>query len=848
MQYRFIHLIFIAFLLSSWACSRQTPSREIIDFNLEWKFYLGELSGAEHPDFDDSAWRVVNLPHDWSIEEGYYREGTAASTGFVKGGMGWYRKTFSLSEADRDRVIRVDFDGVYNKSTVWINGNKLGFRPYGYSSFSYELTPYLYFDGRPNVLAVQVDHRTYADSRWYTGSGIYRKVRLVKTNPLHVAHWGVQVITPEVSAEKAALQVKVRLENNEKALPGNVALIFRVIDADDREILSESKEMNGRLVNSYRFEMTNPRLWDVDDPHLYTLQVKVLRDGSEIDRYEQRFGIRSFKFDPNTGFWLNGRRMKIKGVNMHHDAGAVGAAVTKALWEFRIDKLKSIGVNAIRMAHNPHAVELMEVCDEKGMLVMAEAFDEWSVPKGKSLEFLGDNKAPKEAARAYPEYFNTWAERDLKDLVRRDFNHPSVILWSIGNEIEWTFPHYVQTYARVNGKGKKYYKHTPIYDSIQVRKAFDEITGGHDLLAETAMKLSHWVKEIDTTRPVTAGSVHPSIGLASGYGDALDVYGFNYRAIEYDAAHRQYPYKCIIGSENWGAYSEWKNCVERDFVSGIFAWTGFAYLGEAGPWPKKGLEISFFDFAGFKTPRGHFFECLWKEEPKIYMVTTPQSESEFSYTEKDGWKFDMHYYKPPFWPELRLWEWYKVYPKWQYAAGEPIVVQTYTNCEEAELFLNGRSLGKQLRSNFADDNIVKWLVPYEPGSLKVVGYNNGKVVCEYLLATAGKPASVVLSTSKEKLQADGYDVAVVSAQLLDEQGNRVTNQEVELNFEVSGAGKNIGVDNGSEYNVSNPKSNKVETHWGRAVVHVQSARNAGEIVVRVSGSGIVSNEIRLVAE
>jgi len=403
-------------------------------------------------------------------------------------------------------------------------------------------------------------------------------------------------------------------------------------------------------------------------------------------------------------------------------------------------------------------------------------------------------------------------------------------MWSIGNEIEWTFPYYSKTYEDVNGK-QEYFRYEPDYDAVTIRNALQKNISGVDTLTLIAKKLTRWVKEMDTTRPVTCGSVQPSIGLATGYGQAVDVFGFNYRAMEYDAAHRAYPDLKILGSENWGAYSEWKNCVERDFVAGIFLWTGFAYLGEAGPFPRKGLDISLFDFAGFKNPRGHFFECLWKENPKVYLVTTPAAESEFSYDASTGWKFEMQYTAPPVWSKLRLWEWYKVYEKWKYQKEEPIVVQTYTNCEAAELFLNGTSLGKQKREDFAEDNIIKWLVPFQAGELKVVGYNDGKKANEYLLNTTGELSKVVLQTSKKMLTADGYDVAVVTAELRDENNNLITDKDRKIEFEISGAGKNIGIDNGWEKNVQSHRGNSIVTHHGRALLYLQTTQQQGTINV-----------------
>ncbi|MEM8524839.1 MAG: sugar-binding domain-containing protein [Bacteroidota bacterium] len=829
--------LFICSIFLANCTAPKSETRITEDFNADWKFHLGELPNAQQADFDDSQWRTLRLPHDWSIEEGYQQENTAASTGFVPDGIGWYRKNFRLEESDKEKNVRILFDGIYNNSKVWINGQLLGERPNGYISFGYDLSPHLKF-GEENVIAVYVDRTAYVDARWYTGSGIYRKVQLIKTNPLHLAQWGVQITTPEVSATEATVAVRSKLMNGNATDIQNVEVQYEILDADGNAVANAKGVASEQIFSeNTKLQITNPKLWSIENPHLYQLSAKVIANGEIVDEKMETFGIRSFNFDSNTGFSLNGKNMKIKGVNLHHDAGAVGAAVSKAIWEYRVDQLKSIGVNAIRFAHNPHAKELLEVCDEKGILVMSEAFDEWDRPKGKNLAYIGDNAAPKDVSRAYPEKFNEWAERDLKDLILRDFNHPSVFMWSIGNEIEWTFPEYPKTYADVNGQQEPY-KYEPAYDPVPLKAALDKNTGGNDTLLMIAQQLTNWVKEMDTTRPVTCGSVHPSVGMASGYGKTVDVLGFNYRAVEYDGAHQQYPDLKILGSENWGAYSEWKNCAERDFVAGIFLWTGFAYLGEAGPWPRKGLNISLFDYAGFKTPRGHFYETLWQEEPKVYMVTTPASESEFSYDATKGWAFDMQYSAPPVWKNLRLWEWYKVNEKWDYADQESIIVQTYTNCEEAELFLNGESLGKQILSDFQDDHIIKWAVPYQAGELKIVGYNEGKEVDSYALNTPKAFAKITLSTNKTTLTADGYDAAMVTAKLEDANGNIIHDYDQAITFTVEGEGKNIAVDNGWENNVQSHFSDRIVPHQGKAMVVVQAAKQKGTVKVVAQSGGV----------
>ncbi|WP_282135296.1 sugar-binding domain-containing protein [Seonamhaeicola maritimus] len=839
MRFTIYSLLLAAFVLLSCE-NKQTQVRVVEDFNFNWKFVKGEQINAEQVTFDDASWEGVRLPHDWSIIAGYKRENTAASTGFTEGGIGWYRKTFHVPESDKGKIIWLEFDGVYNNSTVWINGKKLGFRPNGYASFCYDLTNHLNYGGE-NVVTVKVDHTAYVDSRWYTGSGIYRDVRLVKTSKTHIPHWGVRITTPKVDDSEATIHIETKVKN----ISENTTLDIAVLD-ENQNIIADSK---GNLIKDgvvvQDIVSNAPKLWSIESPNLYTARFTVLENGNVVDKIRTRFGVRSIRFDANKGFFLNGESVKIKGVNLHHDVGAVGAAATKASWEYRVKQLKSIGVNAIRMAHNPHAPILMDVCDEMGMLVMNEFFDEWHKAKDKSVNYLGDNAAGEDISKGYSNIFFDWAEKDLKDLIRRDFNHPSTIMWSIGNEIEWTFPYYSEAYSELNPDAIAYVS-IPEFDAEKIKPVFERLSGGVDSLAIVAKQLSKWVKEVDTTRPVICGSVRPSIAFVSGYADAVDVIGFNYRQHNYDIAHETYPNKPILGSENWVAYSEWKAVKDREFVAGIFVWTGFAYLGEAGPWPRKGLNISLFDFAGFKNPRGHFFECLWKPEPKVYMVTTPESLSEYSYSDKDGWKFDMQYTPPPVWDKLRLWEWYKVNEHWNYASEENIVVQTYTNCEEAELFLNGKSLGKQALADFSEvDNIIKWLVPYTEGELKVVGYNKGKIVDEYVMTSTGKPAKIELNSDKEELQANSYDVAHISVKLLDEAGNEIKNLDTEITFNVTGNAELLAVDNGWEMNVAPHNSNKIHTHNGKALAIIRSTKASGFSTITAKIGTIESQPLKI---
>ena len=829
-------ILFISFACMFLSCRlEEQPQRTIEDFNSGWKFNLGNTPNAMHVDFNDSNWKSLSLPHDWSIEAGYKNDSTvAASTGFTIGGIGWYRKVFTLPNSDSTKTTQVYFEGIYNNSTVWINGNKLGYRPSGYSSFFYDLTPYLNYNGLPNIIAVKVDRMAYADSRWYTGSGIYRNVKLIKTSPLHIKQWGTKISTPFVSPNSATVNINTVLNGKVPTGKNNIRFTYTILDG--QSVVASQTHATNTLQANVELTVENPKLWSIVTPNLYTLKTEVYTNGDLVDKTLETFGIRAFKFDADKGFSLNDQSIKLKGVNLHHDAGALGAAVPKAIWAYRLRQLKSIGVNAIRMSHNPHAPELMDLCDTMGFLVMNEAFDEWYKAKGKNKLYIGDNAAKGPEAKAYPTVFNEWAERDLKDLIKRDYNHPSVILWSIGNEIEWTFPLYSKVFRKLNPDAALVgYDYIPVFDSERIKAELNTHIDSIDPLTETAQKLVQWVKQEDTTRPTTCGSVLPSIGMVTGYGKTVDVYGFNYRRSNYDIAHKTYPDLKILGSENWCSYQEWKAVKDRDFVAGIFTWTGFAYIGEAGPWPRKGLNISFFDFGGFKTPCGHFFETLWVDMPKVYMVTTPASESEFSYSKSKGWQFNIQLTPPPAWKDLRLWEWYKVYPKWQYADREPIIVQAYTNCEEAELFLNNTSLGRQKLATVAnDDNILKWLVPYAEGELKAVGYNQDKIADTYILKSQFNVANIETNTNKTKLLANGYDVAVIKLQLVDKNGTPVTDADQTVDFSLTGEGQLIGVDNGSELNVQPHNVNYITTHQGRAVIYVQATNIPGSINVKAT--------------
>lgn len=473
-------ILFIVLSTFSFSLVAKTSnsSRQVSDFNFDWQFHLGDIKGAFLPNGAKSgvaSWSKVRLPHDWAASLPYSKEGAASSTGFKKDGIGWYRKQFSLNKSDLKKSIWLEFDGVYNNSQILINGHFAGRRPSGYSSFKIDVSKFgIQGD---NLVAVRVDRTAHNDARWYTGSGIYRDVRLVKTNNNHIAHWGVQILTPEVSSNKAKVLVNTQLNLTEN-VPSRLYVDIELLDVNGKVVSKSSERVKGGTHPLIQSELTikQPQLWDLHSPNLYSAQVKLRSRKQELDRTVHTFGVRSLEFHTNNGFLLNGIQTKIKGVNLHHDAGVVGTAVPKEIWRYRLKKLQSIGVNAIRLSHNPHSPDLLDLADEMGFLVMAEMFDDWLEPKKKSVVFLSDNAGKGDDVKSYTEHFAQWAETDLTDLVKRDFNHPSVFMWSIGNEIEWTYPYYQKSLV-YEGDNGDYHKAPPLYTPSDIKAKFDKNKG-----------------------------------------------------------------------------------------------------------------------------------------------------------------------------------------------------------------------------------------------------------------------------------------------------------------------------------------------------------------------------------
>ncbi len=795
--------------------------REIIDFNNDWKFNLGDIENAEKVNFNDDAWRTLDVPHDWSIEQNYTTTNTSGSTAFLPTGIGWYRKSFTIDSDLKGQKISFEFDGAYSNSQVWVNGQLVGGRKYGYLPFNCDITAQVNY-GEENIVAVKIDQSNFASARWYTGSGIHRPVRLVSTNTTHVPQFGSWVETPQISDKAAKVDVYSVVKSGETGQK----LTIKTLIKDNKGVVVSSH--SGKLTSSKSdtiksiLTVKNPQRWSIEAPNLYTAEIQVLDGKNIIDNYSYTFGIRSIRFDAAKGFFLNEKSVKLKGVCLHHDAGAAGAVFYRNVWVRRLKILKGIGVNAIRVSHNPADQGLLELCDEMGFVVLNEAFDEWRRNKDKWITSRFSNDMREDLKVGYGDIYEECAEQDAKDLVRYSRHHPSIIMWSMGNEIEWTYPYYWKMEQSNQGLG----------NAVMIEEIGDTI----DELKETAVEIKNWIKEIDTTRPVTTGGVLPKAGNTTGYFDIPDVMGYNYRAVSYDDDHRNYPNRCIYGSENWGTYQEWKDAVDRDFVAGIFIWTGIAYMGESGPFPWKGLEISLLDFAGFYTPRGHFFRTLWSDKPYTYVATKHAKKAQWIY--KNGEWVDN---RVRFW--LDKWQFEDVEETWNYEKGDSVFVEVFSNAPEVELFVNKKSYGVKKPYDFKD-NIVKYLVAYEDGEIKAVGLDTEK--SEYSIKTAKWASKIVLKANETNIK--GKDVAHIEAYLVDGKGDIVPDNPVQIVFEVEGAGEILAVDNGWEKNVQPHKSNMIVTHNGKALMLLKGNGNNGEIKIKAVAGKFQSNEVVIIAE
>ena len=766
-----------------------------------WRFALGDFPHAMRPDFDDSDWRTLDVPHDPSIEATPSADNPAgAAGGFFPGGVGWYRKRIDIPADLGDRRVLIEFDGVYMNSEVWCNGHSCGTRPYGYSSFCYDLTPFV-TEGEPACIAVRVDNSRQKNSRWYTGSGIYRHVWLTLAGPVRVDHWGTVVTTPEVSDGVAVVRCVTTVVNDGEAdCEVEVCQTLIAPDGEHRTtcppmLLAMDGSEGSRSDVEQVLTVTDPRLWSPDTPHLYTLRTEIRHKGTVIDSYETRCGIRSIRFDADEGFSLNDQPLKLRGVNEHHDAGCLGAAVPDDVIRRRFRILKEMGCNAIRVAHNPASPTFLDLCDEMGFMVVEDAFDEWR-----------DGKTP----FGYGLYWDEWWERDLTDMIRRDRDHPCIVMWSVGNEIK------------------------------EVREGRPE---GLPIMAA----LRDVCHREDPTRPMTCGCCAIRKTNAAGYGPLMDVVGYNGgggSCFDYEKDHAAYPDRVIFASEvphtlqtrgvyrtrTWyrdlarnpdverldvphlteeelftdfdehyqssydnamvriSSIDSWRLTSSLSFLCGEFRWSGFDYLGECYGWPAKSWNFGVIDLCGFPKDTYYFYQSQWTDAPMVHIL--------------------------PHWT-------------WPGLEGRTIPVICYTNCERVELFLDGESLGSR---EMGKALCLRWDVVYRPGTLRAVGYRGGSEAASCVHETASAPAALELDCDAQALAAGG-GVAHVTVTVVDERGRFVPHADNDVVFEVRGPARLIGLENGDPLDTTNYKLSHRRVFKGMALAIVLAEDSPGAIAV-----------------
>ena len=767
-------LLLLAACVMASAQAQLVNNRMGIDF--DWKFTLGDDASYSDPSTDDSSWRDVQLPHDWNIEQDFVRE-SGGNAAYLPCGIGWYRKTFTLPAAWDGKHVSVLFDGIFMQSDVYLNGRHLGYRPYGFCSIEYDLTPYLK-KGQENVLAVRVN-TTGDRPRWYAGAGIYRHAWLVVTNPVHITTYGTYVTTPTVTAAKAEISA-VTTVKNATATGKTVSVSQRVIDAGGNVVAKASGVKAtvdaGKTADvSHSASLTTSLFRYTATTALYTLETTVSVDGDEVDVRRTTFGVRTIKFDPDKGFFLNGQSVKLKGMCLHMDAGCLGTGVPDRSYERRLEILKEYGCNAIRCAHNQPSAEFLDMCDRMGFVVIDEAFDKWK-------------------SGYYEKYFDEWWQKDLADMLLRDRNHPSVILWSIGNEVQ---------------------------------EAWD----GGDTGVERARMLQDFVHSMEPSRPVMLAAQNNHQDKFSG---VTDVVGYNYLEARMLQDHKKHPERCFLVSEelpyysgeegnirSYTPYNPWNTVAANDFIAGGFIWTGVDYWGEADyQWPAKGWPNGLFDMCMFEKPRAAYHRAMWNAEPMVRIAVPDNS-------------LDIEHGRD-------LWQWPRMAESWTFPESHMYVVieiRTITNCEEVELFFDGKLMGRKKTADF-DNNTILWYLPYKHGKLEAVGYNGGKEACRHALVNTGGTTQAAVTPDRATIKADGQDLSHITVELRDKDGNLVQTDDRRVTVTVEGEGRLRGVDNGDVRREKCAVTNSLDTYFGRALIVVQSTRKAGRIRVTVNVEGV----------
>jgi beta-galactosidase len=798
-------IVILSIAILSFNCkSEHSKARSIENFCNDWKFNLGDIANVQNPSFDDTKWRTLNLPHDWSVE-GEFNEKNPATPGggALPGGIGWYRKVFTLRESDKNKTIFIDFDGVYRNSEVWINGHYLGIRPYGYSSFRYEITPYLKYDKEKNIIAVKVDNSKQPNSRWYSGSGIYRNVWLIKTNNVFVDHWGTYITTSEVNDKTAKINIRTKVRNvarNNQQITLNTILYDNAGKEIGRITSNQMIPKDSVVEISQETTINSPMLWSIETPSLYKAVSQIENEQNISDEYETTFGIRDFVFTREKGFFLNGKPVKIKGVCNHHDLGCLGAAINTRAIERQLEILKGMGCNGIRTSHNPPAPELLDLCDKMGFIVMDEAFDMWK-----------KQKTPFD----YHRNWEQWHKRDLEDMLLRDRNHPSIFIWSIGNEIT---------------------------------EQWQKNSGGDTI----AKELRAIVKNLDKTRPITSACNNANPENIIILSNALDLTGLNYSIKSWIDFPEKFSGQTFIGTETtsalqtrgqydmpsdsirrwpsawdkpltngnkdytcsaydncsapWGSTHEesWTVIKKYPFLSGMYIWTGFDYIGEPTPypWPARSSYFGIIDLAGFPKDVYYMYQSEWTNKPVLH-----------------------------------------IFPHWNWKQGEVIDVWAYSNCQEVELFLNGKSLGT--KHKIGDELHLAWRLPFAPGTLKAIARTNGKEILTQEVKTAGKPARIILSADRITIKAGANDLAFVTVKIVDSEGVMVPNADNLVKFDLAGDASIVGVDNGNPISHESFKANFRKAFNGLCLAVIQGKDKAGKIELTATAEGLQSGKISI---
>ncbi len=815
--------LFALIILSSSSCEKKDYELDQ-DFNSGWAFNKGDVDGVEDIDFDDSNWRKVTLPHDWAIEGPFSNEYNARTGGLPVHGIGWYRKHFTVDEKHVNKIISIEFDGVMSNSEVWVNGNHVGTRPNGYIGFEYDITKYINL-GKVNVIVVKAAPEDLG-ARWYTGAGIYRNVRLKINNKVHIPQYGTYITTPKITSESAIVNIETSVVNNTNS-ETSAHLVTCIIDPNGVEVAKSTKDIivqKGKTgIASVDLAVKAPILWEIYQPNLYKTVSEIVIKGEVVDHYETTFGIRDIEFSRDKGFQLNGKTVKLEGVCMHHDQGALGAAINYRAKERQIEIMKSMGVNAIRTSHNPPSPELLQICDKMGIVVQVEAFDEWKLGKVEN---------------GYHKYFDMWHERDLTDMIKRDRNHACVIMWSIGNEI----------LEQSRKDGWKLTKH-----------------------------LNDICHRVDPTRPTTAGFNYFPAPFKNKLANYIDIVGMNYWPLNYQEILDENPNMIVYGSETSSQTSSrgvyhlpiepmhqhstnhvssydgtvgppWAYPPDVEFEQqekvtsslGEFMWTGIDYLGEPTPyggrdnstngywnddWPSRSSYFAPVDLAGFPKDRYYLYQSQWTEEPMVHVL--------------------------PHW-------------NWEGKEGDIIPVYSYTNCDEVELFVNGKSMGKKVKGfdltpipaefhffekgTYESKYRLSWEVPYQAGNIKVVAYKDGKAEATKVIHTAGKPDRIELEVDRDAITADGTDLSFITARILDKDGNFCPMADNRITFSVEGFGILAATDNGDQTSLESFQADNKKAFNGMCLAIIKATNSAGTINVKASAKGISGASISIVTK